>query len=176
MARLSIRLLGPYDVTLDGEPVTSFSTDKVRALLAYLVMNPDQPHRRETLAGLLWPEFPERSARASLRNALGNLRRVIGDRDASPPYLLITHQTIQFNTNSDHWLDAAAFSALLATNQPPGEARVRAVSLYQGPFLQGFSTPDSAAFEEWLLLTREQLSRQIARCPARPRAAAPASR
>jgi predicted ATPase len=36
-----------------------------------------------------------------------------------------------------------------------------AVSLYQGDFLEGFSLPDSAAFEEWALLTREQLRRQV---------------
>jgi DNA-binding SARP family transcriptional activator len=79
VARLSIRLLGSFEVTLNGEPVTGFESDKVRALLAYLVTTPDQPHRRETLVGLLWPEYPERSARASLRNALPNLRRTIGD-------------------------------------------------------------------------------------------------
>ncbi len=160
MARLSIRLLGALDVTLDGEAVAGFASDKVRALLAYLSMTPGQPHRRETLAGLLWPEYPERSARASLRNALGNLRQVIGDRAASPPCLHVTRQTIHFNASSDHWLDAAEFSSLLSISSPPSESLERAVALYRGPFLQGFSTPDSAAFEEWLLLTQEQLSRQ----------------
>ncbi len=159
MARLSIRLLGPFDVTLDGEAVTGFSADKVRALLAYLAMNPDQPHRRETLAGLLWPEYPERSARDSLRNALGILRRAIGDHEASPPYLFITRQSILFNSDSDFWLDTTDFSAAAASDASP-EALERATALYRGPFLEGFSTPDSAAFEEWLLLTREQLSRQ----------------
>ena len=38
MARLSIRLLGPFQVTLDGQPVTAFEPDKVRALLAYLAV------------------------------------------------------------------------------------------------------------------------------------------
>ena len=36
MAGLSIRLLGPFQVALDGQPVTSFESDKVRALLVYL--------------------------------------------------------------------------------------------------------------------------------------------
>ncbi len=80
---------------------------------------------------------------------------------ASPPYLLITRQTVRFNTASDHWLDAAELPALLAASEPESDALERAVSLYRGPFLQGFSTPDSAAFEEWLLLTREQFGRQI---------------
>jgi DNA-binding SARP family transcriptional activator len=62
MALLSIHVLGPLQVRLSQEPLTGFATDKVRALLIYLVMSPDRPHRREALAGLLWPEFPERSA------------------------------------------------------------------------------------------------------------------
>jgi DNA-binding SARP family transcriptional activator len=85
MAALSVRLFGPFQVALDGEAVTGFATDKGRALLAYLVVEADRPHRRESLAGLLWPDYPERSARTSLRSALANLRQVIGDAAASPP-------------------------------------------------------------------------------------------
>ena len=36
MARLSLSLLGGFQATLDGEPITSFRSTKVRALLAYL--------------------------------------------------------------------------------------------------------------------------------------------
>jgi DNA-binding SARP family transcriptional activator len=100
MARLSIRLFGSFEATLEGEPVTGFVSDKVRALLIYLAVESDRPHRREALAGLLWPDYPEPSARASLRRALTNLRMVIGDRDASPPFLSISRQTIQFNVTA----------------------------------------------------------------------------
>jgi predicted ATPase len=34
------------------------------------------------------------------------------------------------------------------------------VELYRGAFLEDLSLPDSAAFEEWLLLTRERFGRQ----------------
>jgi DNA-binding SARP family transcriptional activator len=56
--RLSIHLLGSFQVNLDGEPVTGFESDKVRALLAYLAVETGGPHRREKLAGLCWPELP----------------------------------------------------------------------------------------------------------------------
>ncbi len=36
---------------------------------------------------------------------------------------------------------------------------MKAVALYRGSFLEGFSLPDSAPFEEWILLQREQLAR-----------------
>jgi DNA-binding SARP family transcriptional activator len=167
MPHLSIRVLGPFQVSLDGEPLSGFNSDKVRALLAYLALSPDRPRRRESLAGLLWPEFPERSARTNLRNALANLRHVLGehawsrDRDASPSFLHSTHQTIQFNAQSDYWLDAVAFESLVATVPPVGEGLEQAVSLVRGPFLEGFSLADAAPFEEWLLLRREKLGRQM---------------
>jgi DNA-binding SARP family transcriptional activator len=114
MARLVLTLLGSFQARLDGEPATEFESDKVRALLAYLAVESDRPHRRERLAGLLWPEQPERSARQNLSQALYNMRRAIADCDATPPFLLVTHHTIQFNPSSDHWLDTAAFSGRLA--------------------------------------------------------------
>jgi len=161
MPHLSIRVLGPFQVSLDGEPVSGFVSDKVRALLAYLALSPNRPHRREALAGLLWPEFPERSARSSLRNALANLRQMIRDRDASPPFLHTTRQTIQFNGESDHWLDADTFEGLVSTAPPVSEGLEQAVSLARSLFLEGFSLADAAPFEEWLLLRREHFGRQM---------------
>jgi predicted ATPase/DNA-binding SARP family transcriptional activator len=124
-------------------------------------MSPDQPQRREKLAGLLWPEFPERSARTSLRNALANLRKVIGDQYASPPFLHVTRQTIQFNQNSDYWLDVVAFSSTLAASQLELESLQEVTSLYRGEFLEGFFIADSISFEDWSLVKREHYQRQI---------------
>ena len=167
MARLCVRLLGSFHVTLDDQPVTRFATDKARALLAYLAVEAERPHRREALAGLLWPDYPEPSARTSLRSSLLALRQVIGDRDADPPFLHISRQTIQFNCKSDAWVDARAFAALLeCADQEVADAQgtralEEAVALYRGEFLDGFSVAESASFEEWAVLTREQLRRLV---------------
>jgi len=159
MARLSLSLLGPFEVTLDGVPVTAFDSNKVRALLAYLAVEADRPHPREVLAGLLWPDWPDTSARTNLRNALANLRSAIGDREAAPPHLLITRETIQFNRTSDHRLDVAAFRAAVEDEDVDLERLEEALGLYHGPFLQGFAVEDSAAFEEWTSRAREELER-----------------
>ena len=162
MARLSIRLLGSFQVTLDGQPVTAFESDKVRALLAYLAVEAERPHRRERLAGLLWPDTTERSARVNLRHVLANLRQAIGDREATPPFLHISRRSIQFNRESDAWVDAKAFSDLVESGVPDPQTLPRfeeVVSLYRGSFLEGFSLADSAAFEEWVLLETERLRR-----------------
>jgi predicted ATPase len=176
MAHLAIYLLGPLRVTIDEEPVAGFESNKVRALLAYLAVEAGQPQRRETLAGLLWPDWPERSARTNLRRALTNLRSAIGDRARSedrvaiPQFLHVSRQTIQFNTASDAWVDVTAFTRLVGTKSQadakhPSEQAIErleeAVALYQGLFLDGFSLADSPAFDDWVLLTRERLHRQV---------------
>ena len=167
MAHLSIRLLGPPQIALDENSIADFGSDKVRALLFYLAAEPDQPHRRETLAGLLWPDYPERSARASLRSALADLRKAIGDRQTESPFLCISRQAIQFNADSDAWCDAVAFASALESvpafqSMSPQLAQklAQAVALYRGDFLTGFSIGDSAIFDEWATLKREQLRRQ----------------
>jgi WD40 repeat protein/DNA-binding SARP family transcriptional activator len=167
MTHLSIQLLGRIQIISNGEPVTGFDSDKVRALLAYLAVESDRSHRRGKLAGLLWPDFPERSARTSLRRALTNLRKVIGDQDANPAYLLITRQTIQFNRRSDHTCDLHAFTALMEgeTGRPPEIQKLeKAIDLYKGDFMEGFSLPDNIPFDEWTLVTRESLIRQALWC------------
>jgi DNA-binding SARP family transcriptional activator len=157
MTHLGIHLLGSFRVTLDGEPVTAFESDKVRALLAYLAVEAGRPHRREKLVGLLWPDWPEPSARKNLSQALYNLRAAIGDRQADPPFLLVTPQTLQFNPDSEYSLDLAHLAAL--RDGAPIE-QVEEEAAHHDPFLADFSLPDSASFEEWATTTREALHRK----------------
>ena len=118
MAHFSLSLLGAYQATLDGEPVTRFGSAKAQALLAYLAVEADRPHRRDTLAGLLWPNESSHTARNDLRQALFTLRKAIGDRDTacagsvSSPALLVTRETVQFDCTSDCWVDVHEFQSL----------------------------------------------------------------
>ena len=166
MTHLSLSLFGSFQVTLAGQPVKEFKSNKVRALLAYLAVESDRPHQRETLAGLLWPDWPNREALSNLRYALSNLRNVIGDRTAEPPFLIISRESIQFNTASDYNIDVEDFVHGLKldkqyqTSKKQLEQGENALALYRGNFLEGFSLGDSIQFEEWTLLTRERLARQ----------------
>jgi predicted ATPase/DNA-binding SARP family transcriptional activator len=181
MAQLSLWLLGSFRVTLDGESVTDFATDNARALLAYLSVEADRAHRRDFLAGLLWPRHSREKALRSLRQALYHLRQAIDDQDAAAPsetagkggghFLLAKRHTIQFNPQSDHWLDVAAFTSLAGacrrhrhrdrgTCLPCLRSTGRMVALYRGEFLEQFPAAGSHLFEEWVLLQREWLHRE----------------
>jgi len=167
MTHLHIHLLGPFEASLNSEPVTGFHSDKVRALLAYLCVETEGAHRREKLAGFLWPDFPESVARTNLRSALSNLRKVIGDRPQSgnaqslANFLCITRQTIQFNPDSEAWVDAHTFVKNLEAVHPSIAELEAGVACYRGEFMAGFSVPDTTIFEEWLLFQRELFERLI---------------
>ena len=172
MGTLHISLLGTFHVTLDEKAVTGFNSDKARALLAYLAVEADHPHRREKLAGLFWPEQTEKRARANLSQGLFSLRKAIGDREAEPPFLIITPQAIQFNPNSDHHLDVSEFTNLLAECERHPHQKIesrpaclelleQAAACYQGDFLAGFSLGDCPAFEEWMVFHQERCHRQV---------------
>jgi DNA-binding SARP family transcriptional activator len=127
--------------------------------------------RRDALVGLLWPELPDVAARTNLRQALANLRETIGDATATPPFLLITRDAVQLNPRSDYDLDVAAFTERLAACASHAHRHLercrscaarmeQAVTYYRGDFLAEFALGDSAPFEEWQLLLREQLHQQ----------------
>src|SRR3954454_18206860 len=171
MAHLKLFLLGGFQPSVDGTPVTGFDTDKTRALLAYLADESSRAHSRDALAALLWPDLPEESARRNLRTSLYRLRQALGE-GAEQEFLHLTPQTVQIDTTTaEVWLDTAAFEAIMAAckahrHRKPAHCSTchaqleQAIELYKGDFLSGFHLSGCQEFEEWHLLKRESLHRQ----------------
>ena len=170
MTQLEIALLGAFQVSKDGKLVTKFETTPARALLIYLALHPGMPLRREVLADLLWQDQPRSEALHALRQTLNRLRRAIESRESDTPFLQVTRQTIQFNPDSDHWLDTDAFTNLVDTLREHPHRRLeacgiclqrltQAADLYRGDLLSGFYL-DSLPFQEWLTMEREHYHRR----------------
>jgi DNA-binding SARP family transcriptional activator len=87
---LDLSFLGKFQVSLHQAPVSGFVSSKVQALLCYLAVT-KRPHSRETLAALLWGDMPDAEAKANLRNALSNLRKLVGD------YIQTDRESAAFN-------------------------------------------------------------------------------
>lgn len=164
---LALNFFGGFQAAIGHEPISESRAKRIEALLIYLAMEADRPHRREVLIGLLFPDMPDDTARTNLRQTLSRLRRAISDAKADPPFLLSSRESTQFNQASDHTLDVVQFQASLAGCEPHRGRRegdcadcmtlaATAVSHYKGPFLDGFFLEDSSAFEEWLLGYRQQ--------------------
>lgn len=170
MARLTLRTLGSLQVRIDGRSIGDFGSRKTCALLIYLAVESDRAHQRLHLAGLLWPEQPDSVARTYLRQSLATLRTILGDRTAAVPFLLSTRQTIQFNPQSDCWVDVAHIGSCLATatganrraiTQESAAALGATLAFYTGGFLDGFYLDSCPEFGEWQLLTGEHLRRRV---------------
>ncbi len=160
---LSLAMLGPLQVTWDDHAVT-FPTAVTRALLAYLAVEADRSHSRESLASLFWPDQPQTNAYVNLRQTLARLRHALGDE--SNHRLEITSQTLRLCSDGVT-SDIARWDALLADTRVHPHADLlqcpaclhrleQAAALYRGEFLQGLFINQSQAFEEWLLFKREQ--------------------
>ena len=106
MLQAKLLLLGSFELVIGGTTVPHFPTDKVRALLAYLAVEPERLHRREYLAGLLWPDVPQESALKNLRQSLYRLRQTLDHtvEGATDRILRITQQTIGFDAAAV-WVD-----------------------------------------------------------------------
>ncbi len=169
MKQLSVSFLGSLEINLDNVPVTNFAYDKVWGLLVYLMVESHQIHHRESLAALLWPDFPSERARSNVRQTLANLRQVLGDRQATKPFLSATRQTIHFNSDSSYQSDLAQFSThlnavveqqtvpLIPENIVQFE---QALTCYKGEFLAETVLPMEEPFEEWVMFTRTKLHQQ----------------
>lgn len=156
---LSLTLFGLFEARYDGRPLTGFATDKIRALFAYLAIESGKPHRRETLAALLWPDYPDETARSNLRKSLYRLRQTLQEADSALPDRLISQsrQTITLNPEALD-LDTDHFNQLIRASKSDADPLalfIQIGELYQGELLKGISIPDAYAFEEWLTIQRE---------------------
>jgi DNA-binding SARP family transcriptional activator len=102
---LEARLLGKFDVRGDGKPIT-ITSRPAQSLFAYLILSAGTAHRREKLAGLLWPDSLEETARDNLRHALWRMRKALESASATR-FLHADDLTISFKESSDYWLDFA---------------------------------------------------------------------
>ena len=166
MPKLTLHLLGPPQIDLDGEPV-SLGRHKAVALLAYLALS-EGSHSRDSLAALLWPELDHRRARAEVRRTLSLLNRLLGSA-----WFAIDRETVGWAPKGETWLDVGALRERLAACATHGHAAdevceecvpllAEVVALYRDGFMAGFTLPDSPAFDEWQFFETEGLRDALA--------------
>jgi WD40 repeat protein/serine/threonine protein kinase/DNA-binding SARP family transcriptional activator len=146
---LEVTMLGQFEIRLEGEPV-EIRSRPAQSLLAYLLLNRGTPHRREKLAGLIWPDASETSARNNLRYALWRLRKSIETRQPeAPDYLIADDISIAFDADTEYWLDVSLLESK-AGAAAAAEDLIGMVTVYRGELLPGF-------YDEWVVLERERL-------------------
>lgn len=148
---VSVRVLGGFELHGAAGGDVSLSGKKLRALVALLALPPSHGWSREQLMTFLWGDRDEELARGSLRQALAELRRALGEQA-----VLADRETVAFDPAAIR-IDAVEFGALSAAGDWE-----QAAALYRGDLLTGVPLPNGG-FADWLLVERTRLHDQAVR-------------
>lgn len=147
---LSICLFGGFSVAFDRQPLT-IRNRKAKVLLAYVALSRNLSQTREQLSGLLWGDFSESHARASLRQTVRTLRQIFDKAGATG--FVVDRGELCLDPND---LDVDVLSALkrLRTGDvPPSLLDEKDIS---DTLLAGFDDVDQAV-SSWLIVQRQNL-------------------
>lgn len=162
---IRLDFLGTLRFTFGKEAIATVKTNRMRSLLALLVLTQDAPQSREHIASLLWPESDQGQARTNLRQLLHNLRRAL---PVGCSLLSTENASVRWLPDSACTVDVFEFEDAIRTaerawpdDRPASrKALERAIGLYQDDLL-----PD--LYDPWLQPRREQLRLQFAAALAR---------
>lgn len=132
-------LYGPLDIRDQSGSDLRPRLLKSRAVLAVLAGTPGHRHTRSWLQNLLWEDRQPQQAKSSLRSALADIRRSLGDHSAA----LI----------SDHY-EVALDQTMIRVRPRDGAAAMS--------FLEGFDVPNADEFEDWLRTNRSMSPPKVA--------------
>jgi DNA-binding SARP family transcriptional activator len=147
---LRLTALGGLTLLQDGQPHQGPASQRRRlALLARIATTGKRGVTRDLLVGTLWPGGAPEQARHALEQALSAIRRAL-----NVEALFVGTGTLQLNPTIFS-CDVAEFEEAVSQH-----AAYRAVALYQGPFLDGFSIDGAPAYDRWIDEERARLQRE----------------
>jgi DNA-binding SARP family transcriptional activator len=104
---LTVRMLGPLVVTLNGTVVDTESSRRTRQLLAYLLLHRRVAVPRDVLMDTFWPAASPEAARNNLHVALSGVRQALR---AAAPVSMLQRRHDTYRLNSDLvWVDVEEF-------------------------------------------------------------------
>jgi len=106
---ISIRVFGKLSVEQGGRTLEGLHAGKPLELFCYLLLHRDRFHSREALASLLWGNFTTVQSKKYLRQVLWQLQTLFYNGGGSGDVLLVTRDSVRFNSASGTWLDVAVF-------------------------------------------------------------------
>jgi DNA-binding SARP family transcriptional activator len=152
---LHLAVLGPLQVTRDGEAIAMPRSKKARALLAYLGVT-GRSHTRGQLCDLFWDVADD--PRNGLRWCLSRLRTVINlaDREA-----LVADRVGVSLARDQVAVDMRTIEARLSNSGELPTAELEDMAKrFRGPFLEGLELADLHTLRAWLIAQRS-LAREL---------------
>ena len=163
---VNMRLLGTFEVTVGGQPVTRWHGRLGRSILAYLLVQHQRSAVRDRLLDVFWPNVKPTLAKNRLHVAISSLRkslRAVTDRPViefnQDTYQIARSCVVQVDVDEfEQNVKAARRSAALGRTDEALARYEAALECYRGDLL-----PDMP-YEEWTLLPREALRIAYVEC------------
>jgi DNA-binding SARP family transcriptional activator len=161
-AKLKICVLGNFQVWKQQELLV-WPTQKSKALLQILLIEPGRLVPKEQIIDFLWPNLPTNKAKNNLWVTISQLRRVLEPNLPARSrsfYILKQGDGYCFNSESEYWLDSETFATFLITSKSAKNLNERifaweaARALYQGGYIE------DEPYSEWTQYPRTQWRRR----------------
>ena len=152
--RVQVSLLPALSISVDGRDI-ALRNRKSRALLAYMALSDLAENTRDRLVGLLWSETEEEKARASLRQALYEIRNAL--EAAGSNAFSATKMAVALDRQR---LDVDVQAMLLDA----GEGRVHSALLERENLIEnllGEFEDTDPAFRVWLVAKRQTIQNRL---------------
>lgn len=156
---LQVRLLGKFEVSWNGQCLTTLDGQKNQELLAYLLLHKDVPLSREKVAHLMWPDCASTfQAKKYLRKALWKIQSSFNIEPKLQAILKIDPEWIELV--NQEWLSVDVYDLEAAYHTVENKDGVHlndnsinlldaTVQNYRGEFLEGH-------YLDWCLFVRER--------------------
>lgn len=152
--QLTIQTMGQFEARWNNRRL-DLRSRHAQSLMAYLAITAGAQHRREKLAGMLWPDVSDTTARQNLRCVLWRINRTLAEV-AEPPVFNASQFILADGRLEVGWIKTAPFCVdvdVLLHCQPshaPLSELMQAARACAGEFLPGF-------YDEWVTEYREQI-------------------
>jgi DNA-binding SARP family transcriptional activator len=160
---LAVRMLGAFELTIDGQRVTDWRGQRTQSLMQFLTAHRHRSVPRDELITAVWPDADEEGGRHRLHQAVYELRRTLHavDPDRSP--IVCIDGGYRLHHQVSVWVDVEEFDDLVSAasrcfaaqrSDEAIELGQQALQLYRGDFLAQATGADWTSAERNRLRAR----------------------
>ena len=160
---LEVRMLGTFELMIDGRRVTHWHGQRTRSLMQFLVAHRQRGVSRHELIAAIWPDADDGNGRHRLHQGIYELRGTLRAADPAGSPIVCVDGAYGFDKSVPIWVDVEIFDGLVSAatrstiEQREDEAievSWAALELYRGDFLRQAIDADWATSERNRLCAR----------------------
>jgi len=149
---LVVYCLGPFRVYQNDRLITEWNSLKSKAILKYLLAQPETPIVKDVLMDVFWPDATPKAARRNLHQAIYALRQTLRGEQPEFQHIRFEDDCYYLNPKMDIWLDFEEFEKHVQAGQrleAAGQitAAMAAYGVAEGLYLDDFLEED--LYEDW---------------------------